>query len=248
MPHNTALPLRGETVLLTRPLKSSSKLRDQLLKFGASVVHIPTVKLVALEPRIPNLLENPYCALAFSSQNAWNFFLALLEKNGQKLPESTPRFSIGPATTEVMRSHGPVSEAKTRSGQGLAEAVWDHLGTAPDCPVLFPCSKYAHPTFAETLKEKGVATQRLELYEPQTCVPGPIPIEVSRPSWVLLTSPSAVEGFVAHLHPIENAKIICMGPTTRKAAEAAGLKIDLVPNQPGTEELIEAMVSYIPKA
>ena len=248
MSHNPTLPLRGETVLLTRPLKSSSKLQDQLLKLGASVVHIPTVKLVALEPQTPNLLEGPYCALAFSSQNAWNFFLALLEKNGQKLPESTPRFSIGPATTEVMSAHGPVREAKTRSGKGLAEAVWDHFGTTPAHPVLFPCSKHAHPTFAENLKEKGVETVRLELYEPQICVPGPIPLEVSRPSWVLLTSPSAVEGFVAHLHPIENAKIICMGPTTQKAAETAGLKITLIPDRPGTEELIEAMICYVPKA
>ena len=247
MSHKTALPLRGETVLLTRPLKSSSKLRDRLLKLGASVVHIPTVKLVALTPQIPNLLESPYCALAFSSQNAWNFFLTQLEENGQKLPESTPRFSIGPATTEVMSAHGPVIEAKTRSGEGLAQAVWNDFGTTPKHPVLFPCSKHAHLTFAATLKEKGVDTQRLELYEPQTCVPGPIPLEVSRPSWVLLTSPSAVEGFALHLHPIENTKIICMGPTTQKAAEEAGIKITLVPDRPGTEELIEAMIAYVPK-
>jgi uroporphyrinogen-III synthase len=248
MPHSPSLPLRGETILLTRPLKSSLNLRDQLLKHGASVVHIPTVKLVALQPELPNLSETPYCALAFSSQNAWNFFLAQLEENDQKLPETTPRFSIGPATSEAMRPHGAVVEAKTRTGEGLAEAVWNHFGTTPEHPVLFPCSKSAHPTFATKMAERGIKTHRLELYEPQTCVPGPIPIEVSRPSWVLLTSPSAVEGFVTHLHPIENAKIICMGPTTQKAAEAAGLKITLVPDRPGTEELIEAMINYVPRA
>jgi uroporphyrinogen-III synthase len=57
-----------------------------------------------------------------------------------------------------------------------------------------------------------------------------------------------VKGFVEHLHPIENAKIICMGPTTREAAEAANLEVTLVPDRPGTEELLEALVTYVPKA
>ena len=85
-------------------------------------------------------------------------------------------------------------------------------------------------------------SERLEIYEPKPCEPGPIPIEVSRPGWVILTSPSAIVGYAEHLHPIENAKIVCMGPTTKAAAEKAQLQVDLVPDQPGTEELIQAIV------
>ena len=81
MSHNPSLPLRGETILLTRPRRSSTKLRDQLIQMGASVIHIPTVELNPLEPNIQQLWEKTYCALAFSSQNAWTFFLELLNKN-----------------------------------------------------------------------------------------------------------------------------------------------------------------------
>ncbi len=243
MSHNPSQPLRGETFLLTRPHRSTTKLRDQLIQLGASVVHIPTVELTALKPRIEDIWQKTYCALAFSSQNAWGYFLELLEESSLELPESLPRFSIGPATTEAMSQYGPVIQAQTRSGKGLAQAVWNHFGTTPNPhPVLFPCSKHAHPTFAQTLKEFGMTSERFEIYEPRPCQPGPIPIEVSRPGWVILTSPSAIQGYAEHLHPIEQAKIVCMGPTTKAAAEKAGLNVTLVPDQPGTEELIAAII------
>lgn len=244
MSHNSTLPLRGQTILLTRPLKSQTTLRDGLLSLGASVVHIPTVKLVPTGPSLEGLWGTIYCALAFSSQNAWNFFLEILHQNNLALPDDVPRFSIGPATTEAMARQGPVIEAQTRSGAGLADAVWNHFGTTPEGPVLFPCSKHAHSTFEEKLNERGIKTRRLEIYEPQTCVPGPIPLEVSRPGWVVLTSPSAVEGYARHLHPIENAKIVCMGKTTQAAAEKSGIDVTLVPVRPGTQELIQAIAEY----
>ena len=245
MSHNPLIPLRGETLLLTRPRRSSTKLKDRLIQLGASVVHIPTVELVPLTPTVEELWEKTYCALAFSSQNAWTFFLELLDKNDLKLPDSIPRFSIGPATTEVMAKYGPVTQAQTRSGKGLANAVWNHFGTTPaKDPVLFPCSKHAHPSFCATIEEFGMTSRRLEIYEPRPCLPGSIPLEVSRPGWVVLTSPSAIAGYAEHLHPIEQAKIVCMGPTTRAAAEAAGLEVTLVPDQPGTEELVQAIVDF----
>ena len=243
MSHNPSMPLRGETILLTRPRRSSTKLRDRLIQMGASVIHIPTVELAPMEPPVKKLWEKTYCALAFSSQNAWSFFLELLKKNDLELPNSIPMFSIGPGTTEVITEHAPVIQAETRSGQGLAEAVWNHFGTTPAKePVLFPCSKHAHSSFSETLQKFGMKTERLEIYEPRPCQPGPIPIEVSRPGWVILTSPSAILGYAEHLHPIERAKIACMGPTTKAAAEKAGLQVSVVPDQPGTEELIQAIL------
>ena len=89
-----------------------------------------------------------------------------------------------------------------------------------------------------------MTAQRLEIYKPTPCEPGPIPIEVSRPGWVVLTSPSAIQGYAKYLHPIERAKIVCMGPTTEAAAKKAGLTVDLVPDQPGTEEIIQAILKY----
>ena len=245
MSHNPSRALRGETILLTRPRRSSTMLRDRLIQTGASVVHLPTVELAPLQPTLEGLWDEAYCALAFSSQNAWTFFCELLEAHQLKVPDGLPKFSIGPATTRVMSTEGEVIEAKTRSGKGLAESVRDHFGTTPvSHPVLFPCSKHAHPTFEETLNGFGMKSRRLEIYEPKPCSPGPIPIEVARPGWVVLASPSAVKGYVENLHPIENIKIACMGPTTRAAAENAGLEVTLVPHQPGTEEMVQALVDY----
>ena len=245
MSQKPSTPLRGETILLTRPRRSSTQLKDRMIQMGASVIHIPTVELTPLEPALEGLWDKTYCALAFSSQNAWTFFLESLEKNELKLPNSIPRFSIGPATTEVMSQHGPVIQAETRSGKGLAESVRNHFGTTPvKHPILFPCSRHAHESFAQTLKAHDIQVKRLEVYEPQSCQPGPIPIEVSRPGWVILTSPSAILGYAKYLHPIERAKIVCMGPTTQAAAQKAGLTVDLVPDQPGTEEIIQAILNY----
>ena len=163
MSQTPSRPLRGETLLLTRPRRSSTKLQDRLIQMGASVLHIPTVELRPLEPAVGNIMEQTYGALAFSSQNAWSFFIELLEKNNLTFPESLPRFSIGPATTEAMGHLKPTAQAQTRTGKGLAEAVWNHFGTTPMTnPVLFPCSKHAHPTFAETLAELGGESIRLK--------------------------------------------------------------------------------------
>lgn len=231
-------------MLLTRPTRSHQRLRHRLVQLGASVVHIPTVELVPTFHVHTNVWDSPYCTLAFSSQNAWAFFLEMLEENKESFPKDLPLFSIGPATTQAMAGYENVIQADVRNGVGLATAVRNHFGTTPVAPVLFPCSEQARTTFEEKLEEYDIQVRRLEIYKPVTVEPGPIPIEVARPTWVIFASPSAVVGYAEHLHPIENIKIACMGSTTAAAAKNAGLSVELMPPKPGTEEMAQALAEY----
>ena len=105
------------------------------------MLHIPTVELRPLEPAVEYHHGADLWRSGLSSQNAWSFFIELLEKNNLTFPESLPRFSIGPATTEAMGHLKPTAQAQARTGKGLAEAVWNHFSTTPMThPVLFPCS------------------------------------------------------------------------------------------------------------
>ena len=116
--------------LLIRAEEGRDVLPDSLRSAGAEVVVAPAYRTVVAAgsvETIRSLFQQPehLAAITFTSSSTARNLLALCEAAGVKLPDSALRVSIGPITSETMRSLGypPHAEALDASVASLAEAV-----------------------------------------------------------------------------------------------------------------------------
>jgi uroporphyrinogen-III synthase len=116
--------------LLIRAEDARDLLPDALRAAGAEVVIAPAYRTVVPAGSIEiirSLFGDPegLAAITFTSSSTVRNLLALCEAAGVKLPSSVLRVSIGPITSETMRSlgHPPHAEALDASVASLAQAV-----------------------------------------------------------------------------------------------------------------------------
>jgi len=112
-----ALPLKGKTIVITRPERQSVEISERLTNLGATVIKFP---LIAIEPPADIPLAQSklkkvatYDYLIFTSRNAVEMALELL---AELFPEKTPAelfasreiAAVGKRTAETLSSHGVV--------------------------------------------------------------------------------------------------------------------------------------------
>jgi len=112
----------------------------------------------------------------------------------------------------------------TRSRQQGSELA-GHLAALGATPILIPTIEIAPPTSYAALDE---AIASLHTYD-----------------WLLFTSANAVHSFRSRTSITETPSIAVIGPSTAKSAQAAGLKVDLIPRQAVAESLLEALLPHI---
>jgi len=121
--------------LLVRAEEARDVLPETLCKVGAEVTIAPAYRTVVPAGSIDAVRElfesaTPgVTAATFTSSSAVRNLLALCEAAGVSLPTSVVRVSIGPITSETLRSLGypPHAEALTASVAALAQAVREAL-------------------------------------------------------------------------------------------------------------------------
>lgn len=96
----------------------------------------------------------------------------------------------------------------------------------------------------ETLKQAGGDCLRLNVYRTTPAVPETAKQALSKlgADKILLASPSAVTGLVNRLEFDAAAEILTIGPSTTRAARAAGLTVTAEAARPSLEGLMEAML------
>ncbi len=95
----------------------------------------------------------------------------------------------------------------------------------------------------ETLEQAGGGCLRLNVYRTTPAAPGAAKQALSElgADKILLASPSAVTGLVNRLELDAAVEILSIGPSTTRAARAAGLTVTAEAARPSLEGLMEAM-------
>jgi len=109
----------------------------------------------------------------------------------------------------------------TRSRQQGSELA-AQLAALGATPILIPSIEIAPPASYAPLDE---AIAHLQHYD-----------------WLIFTSANAVNAFRSRTPITDTPKIGVIGPSTAKATQSAGLRVDLVPKQAVAESLIEALL------
>jgi uroporphyrinogen III methyltransferase / synthase len=261
------LPLRGKTVLVTRPRMQSEDMTRQLEAVGATVVHCPTIEVlpphswVQLDASIRRIKE--YDWVVFTSTNGVRFFfdrLGEIEIEGAEALAGRVVCAIGPVTAKALEQAGVVAQvtASDSRAEGALRAIIDHLGGEQNVrglQFLIPRAKVAREILPAGLRKLGARVDAVEAY--QTVKP-----EIARESILRLfretsidvvtfTSSSTVSKFAALVGMTDlsdllgNILVACIGPITAETAASYELKNIIQPKLYNAEALVESIVMSI---
>ena len=250
--------LSGRRVLVTRPEAQSEGLLRRLRALGAQPVVCPTIRIQgpadwrALDEAIGRLSD--YDWLIFTSVNGVTFFferLTALDAGLEALRSPRLRLAaIGPATAHALEAQGlAVAFVPSRY---VAEAILEEIGSVAGSHILLPRADIARKALAEGLRDQGALVDEVTAYRTVSAAGEALmlPDELARGVDIAtFTSPSTVHGFLDLLEAagrpvgqaLAGAKIACIGPITARAAQEAGLRVDIVASEHTVEGLLNAI-------
>lgn len=259
-------PLAGRRILITRPGHDAAGLAGHIRRRGGLPVLVPLIAVVppadpATRARLDAALRqlDTYHWVVFTSRNAVTAVLDRMTALG--LPWPAGRLgvaAVGPGTAEPLETAGIAVDlipAEAR-WQGLAAELPAHAG--PGQKVLLPRSSRAAEHLPQALGDAGLLVDEIPAYDTVQAPDAAARLQAARAEGpldaVILASASAAQELAALLAGMgtdldglgregRRPLIACIGPNTAADARRAGLPVDIAPDRPGLDPMVEALVA-----
>ena len=241
------LPMKGKTVVVTRPEDRSGTLTQRLRELGAEVVDYPCIRTVAREenPELEEAMENlsRYRCLVFTSPAGPEIFFRRLRAAGRdaRALSGLTLAAIGPKTAKAMERFGVTADLvpETYDSDHLAKAL-----EAVEGPVLLCRASRGSTALPEMLERKGIPFADVPIYDTVYTAPDPQKVDalLGEKLLVTFTSASTVRGFVESLpgRDLKNVIGCCIGRQTEAEAKKYGLTT-VVSQEATMESLMETI-------
>ncbi len=247
------LPLKGRTVVVTRPRSRAGTLAYRLRKLGARVVEYPCIETEAKEPcpALDQALEElpGYDWLAFTSPAGVQVFFQRLEALGRdaRALAGVRLAVIGGGTAKELALHGLKADLMPEvfDAEHLARALAEEKPER----VLLCRAAMGTPVLTSVLREAGTAVDDVHIYN--TLYRSGKAAEVAellrteKEVLVTFTSASTVTGFVRSLEGVDLGHVmgLCIGVQTQAAAKQFGLRTK-VAGQATMDALVKLACSF----
>ena len=245
------LPMKGKTVVVTRPEDRSGTLTQRLRELGAEVVDYPCIRTVAREenPELEEAMENlsRYRCLVFTSPAGPEIFSRRLRAAGRdaRALSGLTLAAIGPKTAKAMERFGVTADLvpETYDSDHLAKAL-----EAVEGPVLLCRASRGSTALPEMLERKGIPFADVPVYDTVYAAPAPQKVDalLGETLLVTFTSASTVRGFVESLpgRDLKNVIGCCIGKQTEAEAKKYGLAT-VVSQEATMESLVECILGAL---
>lgn len=253
-----AAELSGRRILVTRAAADAGRWASRLAAAGAHPVTLPCLVCETMtDSDTARQLRSAVDAadwLILASARGVRAVAQLLDatatvRGGPRLSRRVQIACVGPATARAAMEHLSRVDllAQEPTAMGLARelvAVARSVGTAGPVHVVIAGAAGGRADVAATLRAGGIQVTQVAVYR---TIPAPAAVtkrdlSIDGVEIVLLASPSAVTGLL-HLATLPpSVRIITIGPTTSRAAVAAGLVVAGEAREPTFEGILEAIV------
>jgi uroporphyrinogen-III synthase len=239
-------PLKGLTVLVTRPADQSVELVRRLRRLGATSILAPTIEIVparsaALTAALRDLAAGRFAWITLTSRATVDMLASRLDSPSDVRAKVA---AIGDGTSNAFRAwarRSPDLLPGTFTTTALARA----LPRGEGC-VLCARADIAPPGLEDALAAKGWSPVRVDAY--RTRMPRTLPAEAraalrdGRVDAITFTSASTVRGFVGAMGVVRgNPKVVSIGPVTAREAREHGLRVSAVARPHTIEGLVAAL-------
>ncbi|WP_353650398.1 uroporphyrinogen-III synthase [Nakamurella sp. A5-74] len=254
--------LYGWRVLIPQTKDSSEAMVELLRSHGATSERVPTIAVepprtpAQMERAVKGLVDGRYQWVVFTSENSvravWEKFtefgLDARAFSGMRIA------CVDERTADAVRALGIVPDLIADEGgagtAALLEDFPDHDDLLdPVDRVLLPRADIATETLAAGLRERGWEVDDVTAYRTVRAAPPPAPIREAIKTGgfeaVCFTSSSTVRNLVGIAgKPHARTIVACLGPKTAETAREFGLRVDVQPETPDIERMVQALASH----
>ncbi len=254
-------PLFGWRVLVPRTKEQAGALSDQLTRFGAVGVEVPTISVEP--PRTPQQMDRAITGLvsgrfqwvAFTSVNAVRAVREKFDEYGldARAFAGLKVAAVGEQTAAALTAFGVRPDLVPSGEQSTAGLLEDFPEFDPIFDpinrVFLPRADIATETLVAGLIELGWEVEDVTAYRTVRAAPPAAEtreaIKTGGFDAVLFTSSSTVRNLVGIAgKPHATTVVACIGPATAKTAEEHGLRVDVLAETPSVAALAEALAAH----
>jgi uroporphyrinogen-III synthase len=236
-------------IVLTRDPDGNRRWAKQLERAGMGVYQAPMIRTETLElnDKMRHVLERlaGHDWLVLTSARAVQALQSLLQEAAIKPIRMPPLAVVGERTATA--AGAAQWEVKFKPPKATALALAATVEPVEQKRILIARSTIAKPSLAATLRSRGAVVTDLPVYATLPASSPNLELEQlilnERVSTIVFASPSAVAGFTNTLTPVLlplalKLIVIAIGPTTARAARAAGFRIVHSPQTPSITALV----------
>ncbi len=240
------------SVLITQPRPDTdrSPYYDLAKKFDLKMEFHPFILvegLSAKEFRRQRVDINEYTAIIFTSRNAVDHFFRICEELKVKVSQDMKYFCITEAVALYLQKFILYRKRKVfYSADGTTEGMLEVIGKHKhSVKFIVPTTDNAKNDIPVFLQKQGIEYAEVTLY--RTVSNDITPVMKNEFDLIVFFSPYSVQALFQHDPAFKQngTKIGAFGPTTSKAVEDAGLRLDVKAPAPNAPSMVSAIEKYL---
>ena len=223
-------------------LKKKRKVKIDFVPF----IHVEGV--TAREVRRQKIDLSKFSAIILTSRNAVDHFFRVAEEMRFPIPNALKYFCLSEAVAFYLQKYVVYRKRKIYVGGRTFNDLTEQISKYSEENYLIPCANVLSPAIPTKLDELGVRWTQGTFYK--TEISDLSHLKDVYYDILVFFSPSGIESLIHNFPDFKqnNTRIAVFGKTTVKAAENAGLRIDISAPSPKVPSMSKALDIYIEKA
>lgn len=223
-------------------LKKKRKVKIDFIPF----IHVEG--MTAREVRRQKIDLSKFSAIILTSRNAVDHFFRVAEEMRFPIPNALKYFCLSEAVAFYLQKYVVYRKRKIYVGGRTFNDLTEQISKYSEENYLIPCANVLSPAIPTKLDELGVRWTQGTFYK--TEISDLSHLKDVYYDILVFFSPSGIESLIHNFPDFKqnNTRIAVFGKTTVKAAESAGLRIDISAPSPKVPSMSKALDIYIEKA
>lgn len=244
--------MKIKRILVSQPKPSSAKSpyfdlaeRNNLKIDFRPFIQVESVSSKEFRQTRVNILD--HSAVIFTSRTAIDHFFRVCNDLRVTVPDSMKYFCISEATAFYLQKYIVYRKRKIFYGEGSFSSLIDIIKKHLNESYLVPLSHIHKPEIPELLEKSKVNFTKAILYK--TISSDLSDLKDVNYDVLVFYSPSGIKSLIKNFPDFQqnNTKIASFGPTTAKAVEEAGLRLDIQAPNPQAPSMTMALEQFIKK-
>jgi uroporphyrinogen-III synthase len=239
-----------KTILVSQPVPSveNSPYNQLIEKRKVSIDFRPFIHVEGVsskEVRMQKIDITKFSAIIFTSRNAVDHFFRIAEELRYSVPSTLRYFCQSEAVAYYLQKYIVYRKRKVYVGSRTLDDVLKEAVKYKDQKFLLPCSNVLKPIISQAIDASGLMWTKGVFYK--TVISDLSDLRDVYYDILVFFSPSGIESLFHNFPDFEqnDTRIAVFGPSTKKAAEDKGLRIDILVPTTENPSMTKALDEYI---
>lgn len=244
--------MKVKTILVSQPkpetekspyfdLSDNCKVKIDFRQF----IHVEGIDSKEFRQQRINIQE--YGAIIFTSRNAVDHFFRIAEEVRYNVPDDLKYFCISESTAYYLQKYVVYRKRKIFHGRQTMADLMPQIKKHKGEKFLLPCADILKKDIPDTLEKGGINFDKAMIY--RTVCSDLSDLSDVNYDVLVFFSPAGIASLFENFPDFKqnDTRIAVFGATTAKAAEAAGLEINIAAPKPEAPSMTMALEQYIKK-